>query len=378
MKENKMVNSRIPLTILTGFLGAGKTTLLNHILHGDHGLRLAVLVNDFGAVNIDAQLVVGVDGEDTVNLANGCICCTIRDDLRRATLQICQRPDPPDHIVVETSGVSDPLAVANTFLLPPLRDAVLLEAIITIVDAEQVGSIPDENRVLAMDQIGTADIVIVNKVDLVTPEQLARVRQYIRQIVPQSRILETSFGQAPVDLLLGLGLSLPFQPPTRAAHDVHVHAAHEGNGHADHHEHDHDHEHDGDHHHGHEHGDHTLLFHTWHYWEARPFTFKAIKQAVNNLPTTIYRAKGFLYSNEAPDRQCVLQIVGKRVHLVVGEPWGSRQPETSLVFIGQADGVDPALLAASFAACLHENQTPQSPLKAAVNWVRDAWNLAAG
>ena len=366
MKESKMTNGRIPLTILTGFLGAGKTTLLNHILHGDHGLRIAVLVNDFGAVNIDAQLVVGVDGEDTVNLANGCICCTIRDDLRRAALQICQRPDPPDHILVETSGVSDPLAVAHTFLLPPLRDAVLLEAIITIVDAEQVGSIPRENQVLAMDQIGTADIVIVNKVDLITPDQLARVRQYIRQIVPQSRILETSFGQIPVDLLLGLGLSLPFQPPTRSTHDVHVHAAHEDNGHADHHEHEH------------EHGDHTLLFHTWHYREQRPFTFKAIKQAVTTLPTPICRAKGFLYLNEAPDRQCVLQVVGKRVHLVVGEPWGSRQPETSLVFIGQADGVDPHALAASFNACLHGNQTPQSPLKTAVNWVRDAWSLAAG
>lgn len=361
-------NGRIPLTILTGFLGAGKTTLLNHILHGDHGLRIAVLVNDFGAVNIDAQLVVGVAGEDTVNLANGCICCTIRDDLFRAAQQICQRPDPPDYILVETSGVSDPLAVAHTFLLPPLRDAVSLEAVLTVVDAEQVGSIPSEHRVLAMDQIGTADIVILNKVDLVTPAERARAESYIRQIVPQARILPTNFGQVPVDLLLGLGLNVAERPFTRQPHDVHVHAAHN---HDDHESHEDHHERD------HEHGDHTLLFHTWHYTEQRPFTFKAIKKAVNALPPTIYRAKGFLYLHESPDRQCVLQVVGKRVHLIVGEPWGQQPPQTNIVFIGQANGVDPHALAATFDACLLGNQTPQSPIKTAMNWVRDAWTLAA-
>jgi G3E family GTPase len=357
-------NGRIPLTILTGFLGAGKTTLLNHILHGDHGLRIAVLINDFGAVNIDAQLVVGVDGEDTVNLANGCICCTIRDDLLRATQQICRRPDPPDYILVETSGVSDPLAVAHTFLHLALRDAVALDAILTVVDAEQIGSVPPENQVLAIDQIGTADIVILNKVDLATESERARAESTIRQIVPEARILPVTFGRVSVELLLGLGLEAGQRPFTRQPHDVHVHpAAHDG------HEHDHEHEH--------EHDDHTLLFHTWHYAEQRPFTFKAIKKAVNALPTAIYRAKGFLYLNEAPDRQCVLQVVGKRVHLVVGEPWGDRPPATSIVFIGQADGVDPRALAAAFDACLHQNQAAQSPLQAAVNWVRDAWALAA-
>ncbi len=194
MSSKNEIN-RIPVTILTGFLGAGKTTLLNHLLHGGHGRRIAVLVNDFGAVNIDAQLIVGVEGEDTVNLANGCICCTIRDDLYRAVLEICQRSDPPEYILVETSGVSDPLAVAHTFTQTALSQYVHVEAILTVVDAEQYEAIPRENQVLALDQIGTADIVVLNKVDLITLPQRIAIEERIRYISPKARILLTQHGQ---------------------------------------------------------------------------------------------------------------------------------------------------------------------------------------
>ncbi|MDJ0756003.1 MAG: GTP-binding protein [Ardenticatenaceae bacterium] len=359
--------SRIPVTILTGFLGAGKTTLLNHLLHGDHGRRIAVLVNDFGAVNIDAQLIVGVEGEDTVNLANGCICCTIRDDLYRAALQICQRPDPPEYILVETSGVSDPLAVAQTFTHTALSRHVYVEAILTMVDAEQYEAIPRENQVLALDQIGMADIVVLNKVDLVTLPERVAVEERIRFISPKARILATKHGQVPLGLVLGTGLQETARDYGRSSHDVHVHAAPNGNDHT----HDHDHEHD------HEHDDHTLLFHTWHYEEKRPFHFKSLQKMVNNLPLSIYRAKGFIHLNEAPDRKCTLHVVGKRARLVVSEPWGKLEPTTSLVFIGLADGVPAQALAEQFEACLLENQPPATPLRSAINWVRDAWQLAA-
>lgn len=167
----------IPVTILTGFLGAGKTTLLNRILNGDHGLRVAVLVNDFGSINIDAGLVVGVES-DVISLANGCICCTMRDDLAEAVTSVIDRPERPEYILLEAGGVADPSGIAITFLDPNLRERVRLDSITCVVDADQVIAAPEQME-LKIRQVAFSDMVVLNKADLVDVAQHTKIKQWL-------------------------------------------------------------------------------------------------------------------------------------------------------------------------------------------------------
>ena len=152
--------------MLTGFLGAGKTTLLNRILNGDHGLRVAVLVNDFGAINIDSDLVVGVDS-DVISLANGCVCCNIRDDLVEAVTSVIGRPERPDYVLLEASGVADPAGIALTFNDAGIRERIRVDSITCVMDAEQVFAAPEQAQ-LKLWQIACSDLLVLNKVDLVS------------------------------------------------------------------------------------------------------------------------------------------------------------------------------------------------------------------
>ena len=367
----------IPVTLLTGFLGAGKTTLVNRILHADHGLRIAVLVNDFGAVNIDSRLIVGVQGE-TISLANGCICCTIRDDLLRATAQLLEGPNPPEHIIVEPSGVSDPGAVVRSFLL--LRPHIQLDSVICLIDAEQFTGLTGRNALLAMDQVAMADIILVNKVELASRTQLERIHRFIERTAPRARLIETTHANAPLEFLIGVGRFDLERLQARQALEIHVHPE-GGEGHHDHeddpeHSHDHaaqDQERNGQHRHQqhHEHTDHTLLFSTWHHHSQTPLDFHSVRRMIDRLPAGIFRAKGFVYLDKPAERRGVLQVVGNRVRFTFGEPWGNEPPATNVVLIGEPGAIAPEELQERFETCRPgANSRAKELIQEVVEWVR--------
>lgn len=359
----------IPVTILTGFLGVGKTTLLNRILHAEHGLRIAVLVNDFGAVNIDTQLVANVEGE-TISMANGCICCTIRDDLLQAAKEIVQQPNPPEYIIVEPSGVSDPALVARTFYL--LRPSVQVDSIIAVVDAEQIAELRGHYQILAINQVESADIILLNKVDLVNDAKREAIRRWVRNQVPQARIVETVEGNAPLELLLGAGNFDAARLAERPELDIHVHpeVSTRGQEHAhaevDVQEHVH-HHHDDEH----EHHEHSLLFSTWFYTSDIPLNFLLLRRLMEQLPVGIFRAKGIVYL-ESMKARGILQMTGRRCQLRLGPHWeSSESSKTQLVFIGEPGSIDPATLGQQIESCRSNiNDETEGTVEDVVHWLR--------
>ena len=311
----------IQLTVIGGFLGAGKTTLLNALLRDAGDRRLAVLVNDFGAINIDAELVQSRDGE-MVSLKNGCICCGVAGDFIGELALLRDRSDPPEHVVVEASGVADPGAIVVLGDLPGYRK----DAAVVVADAETVRerAAHDVTGHQILGQLRAADLLVLNKTDLVEPGRLAETHAWLREIAgPSTAIVETSFGAVPVDVVLGARPAVE-RVPGGGGHAVHDHGAHGDDA-------DHDHP----------------AFETWSWSGAAAISGAGLVEELKALPDGILRAKGLLHLREDPANRYVLQVVGRRFSIQSDRPWGDIPPASQLVVIGLPGSVDESLLDAT-------------------------------
>jgi len=339
-----MPDTQIPVTVLTGYLGAGKTTLLNRILSENHGKKYAVVVNEFGEINIDNDLIVESD-EEVYEMNNGCVCCTVRGDLIRVVEGLMKRPGGFDGILVETTGLADPAPVAQTFFMDDeVRARARLDAVVTVADAKHLSArLADSPE--AEEQIGFADVILLNKTDLVSLEELAEVERQIRAINAHAVVHRTERCALPLDTVLDRGAfdldRILTLDPQFLEGDDHDH---------DHHDHDHG-DHDHDHHH-HDHATHdpTVTSLSLRAGELDPKRFFPwIQQITQGFGPDILRLKGILAFTDDAERYVV-----QGVHMIVEGDHQRRwredeKRESRLVFIGRKLETD--LLTAGFQAC---------------------------
>jgi len=346
-------SEKIPVTVLTGYLGAGKTTLLNRILSEPHGKKYAVIVNEFGEIGIDNDLVVGAD-EEVFEMNNGCICCTVRGDLIRILDGLMRRNGNFDAIIVETTGLADPAPVAQTFFMDEtVGRRTKLDAVVTVADAkwlnERLKDAPE-----AKNQIAFADVILINKTDLVSSEQLSEVEARIRGINPYAKLHRTERAKIPLDAVLGrnafdLDRILDLEPDFLGA---------------DNHDHHHDHDHDHGHHHGDEDGHvhaHGGLKH-YHDEEMQSIALRTekpldpdkffpwVQDLVQKEGPNILRCKGILAFKDDEER-----FVFQGLHMILDgdhqRPWKPDEKRDSrMVFIGR--NLPGKLITEGFESCV--------------------------
>lgn len=357
--------AKIPATVVTGFLGAGKTTLIRHMLQNANGKRIALIINEFGDLGVDGDILKGCGDEtctedDIMELSNGCICCTVADDFVPTMEKLLARADKPDHIVIETSGLALPQPLVRAFNWPEISTQVTVDGVVTVVDGKAVSegrfahSVEavdaqrklDENldhetplSELFEDQVACADMIVVNKSDLLSEDEAAAL---VRSLKTESRdsvqVVKTSMGQLPVDVLLGQGIGS--ENDLEARHEVHHH----------HHDHEDDHHHDDDHDHHHHDHDHDA-FESFVVTRPEITDPKAFAEQVANAirQHDILRLKGFAAVAGKPMR-LTLQAVGPRIDTYFDRAFAADEPRhTRLVVIGQA-GLDHAAITAALSA----------------------------
>lgn len=312
-------SERMGMTVLGGFLGAGKTTLLNRLLREHHGQRIAVVVNDFGSINIDAELVTRRDG-DTISLANGCICCSIGGSLLNTLVSIARRPVLPEHLFIEASGVADPWRVAEIGLADR---RFRLEGVIVLADCERVRQQAEDRYIgdIVCRQLDAADLVVLNKIDLMAPPHREEVARWLRTRSTNIRIIEAVHAGVALDLLTDV------EPRRFQASGYETHQGHGGDPPPD-------------------------RFGSWSFSASRPFASEAFREVIDALPASVLRAKGVLLMADELNRRTIFQMVGRRWRLEDGGAWDLATPSSKLVLIGMPCELDASLLQERFTGAL--------------------------
>lgn len=354
---------KLPVTVITGFLGSGKTTLVKHLMQNPQGKRLAVVVNEFGDVGVDGDIlkscaIPDCPAENIMELANGCICCTVADDFIPTIEQLMDLPEKPDHIVIETSGLALPKPLLKAFDWPAIRSRITVDGVVALADAEAVAKgqfATDLDAVQAQreadegidhetplselfkDQISCADIILLSKADLAGEDGIEQARATIEAEAPRKLpILSMSEGVIDPRVILGLEAAAEDDLDARPSHHEHHH-----------HHHDDDHDHDHDHHHDHSHDDFdTIVVEMGEISDPEDLQDRIVKLARDR---NILRVKGYVAVEGKPMRMLV-QAVGERLRAQYDQPWGAQPRKTALVVIAEHDNINEQAIRAELGA----------------------------